>query len=225
MKNRVWVLLSVFLLVSIIGLIGCTADRRPITPAPGQTRTVPGPTRVTPPTTPAPGVPRSTPSPTRVVPRNNLTDPGTRTPGPGTTTPTPGTTPGMPGTTGNNQTTPGVTPRTSTTNITGDRAKKIASEIAKEKNIKSASCVVNGNTAVVGLQFDEQYKGKVTDAIKQSVNKRVKDLEPTIKKVIVTADPDLLSRIKTVARDIEKGKPLTGFTKEIEEIIRRINPF
>ena len=42
----------------------------------------------------------------------------------------------------------------------------------------------------MGLQFEEQYKGKVTDAIKVS-RKRVKKIEPSIKKVAVTADPDL----------------------------------
>ena len=115
--------------------------------------------------------------------------------------------------------------RPSTANTVGDKAKDIARDIAKEKNIESASCVVTGDTALVGLQFEEQYKGKVTDAIKKSVEKRVKKIEPSIKNVAVTADPDLLSRIKTMAKDIEGGKPLSGFTKEIDEIIRRINPF
>jgi YhcN/YlaJ family sporulation lipoprotein len=124
-----------------------------------------------------------------------------------------------------NTTTPGTVRRPSTANTAGDKAREIARDIAKEKNIESASCVVTGDTALVGLQFEEQYKGKVTDAIKRSVEKRVKKIEPSIKKVAVTADPDLLSRIKTMAKDIEDGKPLSGFTKEIEEIIRRINPF
>ncbi|HZJ57220.1 MAG TPA: YhcN/YlaJ family sporulation lipoprotein [Clostridia bacterium] len=229
MKNRIRVLLSVLLLISTIALFGCTTNRRPITPAPGQTRTVPGPTRVTPPTTPAPGIQRPVPAPTRVTPRTtNPNDPGTVTPGTnGIMTPGgPGTmTPGTPRTTTPGPTTPGTVRRPSTTNTAGDRAKAIARDVAKEKNIQSASCVVTGDTALVGLQFEKQYKGKVTDAIKKSVDRRVKKLESTIKKVVVTADPDLLSRIKTMAKDIEGGKPLSGFTNEIEEIVRRINPF
>ncbi len=211
MKNRIWLFLGVILLIGAITLVGCTTTRRDTTPEPGQTRTVPRPTRVTPPTTPTPGTTRTVPAPTRVAPRTTPTRPGTMTPTPGTTTPGTTTTPD--------------TVRRSTTNNAGGRAKEIANEIAKEKNIESASCVVTGNTALVGLQFDEQYKGKVTDAIKKSVEKRVKKIEPSIDEVVVTADPDLLSRIKTMASDIEKGKPLSGFTNEIEEIIRRINPF
>ena len=219
MKNKIWVLLSIILIIGVIALGGC-ATRRPTTPdttpTPGQTRTVPAPTRVTPPTTPTPGITRTVPAPTRVTPRTAPAKPRTITPTPGTTT-----TPGMPGTT----TAPGTVRRSTTPANTSNRAKAIAKDIAKEKDIKTASCVVTGDTALVGLQFEKQYKGKVTDAIKKSVEKRVKKHEPTIKKVVVTADPDLLSRIKTMATDIEKGKPLSGFTTEIEEIIRRINPF
>lgn len=221
MKNRIWILLSVILLIGAIALVGCTTTRRPTTPAPGQTRTVPGPTRVTPPTTPAPGTTRTVPAPTRVVPRTTPARPRTITPAPGTTT-----TPGTPGTTmtPGTTTTPGTVRRTATPVKTENRAKAIANDIAKEKDIRSASCVVSGDTALVGLEFEKQYKGKVTDAIKKSVEQRVKKHEPTIKKVVVTADPNLLTRIKTMATDIGKGKPLSGFKTEIEEIIRRVKP-
>ncbi|MGI5851228.1 MAG: YhcN/YlaJ family sporulation lipoprotein [Caldicoprobacterales bacterium] len=215
MKNRIWVFLSVLLVISTVMLFGCTANRRPDTTTPDRNRTTPSPTRVTPPVTP---------SPTRVTPPST-TDPGTSGPRvPRTPTPaTPDT--AAPGRTSSDTNTPGTMRRPSTANTAGDKAKDIARDIAKEKNIESASCVVTGDTALVGLQFEEQYKGKVTDAIKKSVEKRVKKIEPSIKNVAVTADPDLLSRIKTMAKDIEGGKPLSGFTKEIDEIIRRINPF
>lgn len=220
MRNKTWKLVTTFLVMSILVISGCTArdTRTPdTTPTPNQTRTVPGPTRVTPPTTPTPSQTRTAPGPTNVTPGTTSSE--TRTPG---TTTRPGT--GTPG----NTTTPGTpnTVRRSTTTGNGEnRGKQIANDIAKEKDIQSASCVVTGDTALVGLQFNKQYKGDVTDTIKKSVEKRVKKHEPTIKKVVVTADPDLLSRIKTMATDIEGGKPLSGFTTEIEEILRRINPF
>lgn len=204
-----------------MALTACTTNRRPTTPAPGQTRTLPGPTRVSPPTTPTPGATRTVPAPTRVTPPVTPAEPRTGLPAPGTNM--------SPGTTGTGNTpgttTPGTMRRSSTTSTAGDRAKQISQDVAKEKNIKSATCVVTGDTALVGLQFDEQFKGDVTDSIKKSVDKRVKKIDSSIKRVVVTADPDLLSRIKTVAKDIENGKPLSGFTTEVEEIIRRINPF
>ncbi len=213
MKKRIWVLLSIILIIGAMALAGCTtADRRPEDTTPNQNRTtVPRQTRVTPPTTPTPGTTRTAPNNTRVVPR----------------TTSPRTIPDSPGTTD----IPGTTPRTVRRSETmGDntarsKAQRIANAVAKERNIDSASCVITGDTALVGVQFEKQYKGDLTNAIKKSVEKRVRDIEPDIDNVVVTADPDLLSRIKTIASDIENGKPLSGFTEEIEEIIRRINPF
>lgn len=213
MKKKIWILLSIILVIGVIALAGCTtADRRPDT-TPNQNRTtVPRQTRVTPPTTPTPGTTRTTPNNTRVTPRT--TSPRTISDNPGTTD--------IPGTTS-----PRRVRRTETidNDTARSQAKRIADAIAKERNIDSASCVITGDTALIGVQFEKQYKGELTDAIKKSVEKRVKDIEPDIDNVVVTADPDLLSRIKTIASDIENGKPLSGFTKEIEEIIRRINPF
>src|SRR5690554_1305179 len=48
-----------------------------------------------------------------------------------------------------------------------DRAEKIANAAAKQKEVESASCVITGNTAMVGIQFNKQYKGDLTDAIKR----------------------------------------------------------
>ncbi|MFY9176845.1 MAG: YhcN/YlaJ family sporulation lipoprotein [Caldicoprobacterales bacterium] len=219
MKKRIWILFSIILLIGAIGLAGCTtADRRPNDTTPDETRTVPRQTRVTPPTTPTPGTTRTGPDNTRVVPRT--TSPRTSIPdSPGTTNvPGTGTTP--------DTTSPRTVRRLGTTDDTArSQAKRIADAVAKEKNIDAASCVITGDTALIGVQFDKQFKGDLTDSIKKSVEKRVRSIEPDIDNVVVTADPDLLSRIKTIASDIENGKPLSGFTNEIEEIIRRINPF
>lgn len=215
MKKRIWVLLSIILIIGVIALAGCTtADRNPDDSTPNQNRTtVPRQTRVTPPTTPTPGTTRTNPGNTRVVPRT--TSPRTSIPDSPNTT-------GVPGTTS-----PRTVRRTDTIDddTARSQAKRIADAVAKEKNIDSASCVITGDTALIGVQFEKQYKGDLTDAIKKSVEKRVRDIEPDLDNVVVTADPDLLSRIKTIASDIENGKPLSGFTEEIEEIIRRINPF
>jgi len=105
-----------------------------------------------------------------------------------------------------------------------DRAEKIADAAARIKEVKSASCLITGNTAMVGLQFDEQYKGQLTNAIKRQVEKRVRETDNRINEVVVTADPDLVSRIEEIFQKIGNGRPISGFTEEINEIINRINP-
>ena len=105
-----------------------------------------------------------------------------------------------------------------------DRAEKLADVAAKQKEVESASCLITGNTAMVGLQFNNQYKGKLTDSIKKQVDKRVREADKRIDKVVVTADPDMVSRIEEIFQDIGKGRPISGFTDELKEMINRINP-
>jgi YhcN/YlaJ family sporulation lipoprotein len=105
-----------------------------------------------------------------------------------------------------------------------DRAEEIANAAAKQKEVESAACVITGNTAMVGLQFDDQYKGDLTDAIKKQVEKRVKNADKRITRVVVTADPDMVSRLEEIFEDIGKGRPISGFTEELNEMINRINP-
>jgi len=105
-----------------------------------------------------------------------------------------------------------------------DRAEKIANAAARQKEVQSASCVITGNTAMVGLQFNKQYKGSLTNAIKKQVEKRVKETDKRIDRVVVTADPDLVSRIEEIFQEIGNGRPISGFTEELREMINRINP-
>ena len=165
---------------------------------------------------PGTNVPSPTPGTrqTRGVPRTTPNQPLVPSPTPGPVTPNTVTTPNP---TGNNRT---------GTNV-GDmenRAERIADAAAEQKEIESAACVITGNTAMVGVQFNEQYKGKLTDAIKSQVENKVKDADNRITRVVVTADPDLVSRIEDIFKDIGNGKPISGFTKELNEMINRINP-
>jgi len=64
----------------------------------------------------------------------------------------------------------------------------------------------------------------MTRDLKQKIEKTVKNTDNSIKNVSVTADPDLFTRITNMATDITKGRPISGFGKEFEEILRRITP-
>jgi len=105
-----------------------------------------------------------------------------------------------------------------------DRARRIADKVADLKEIRSATCIISGTTAIIGVQFDQQYKGKITDEIKKKIDQVVKKTDTRINRVAVTADPDLVSRIQDIFKDIGQGKPLSGFVKEINELLNRIQP-
>ena len=105
-----------------------------------------------------------------------------------------------------------------------ERARRIANKVADIDDIESAACVITGNTAMIGVQFNEQYKGKMTDAIKKKIDQVVKQADTRIDRVAVTTDPDVVSRIRDIFRDIGQGKPVSGFAKEINELLNRIQP-
>ncbi|MDN5277383.1 MAG: hypothetical protein PWR01_1348 [Clostridiales bacterium] len=119
---------------------------------------------------------------------------------------------------------PNVTPTRVDNRQYMNRARRIADNVADLKEIESATCVISGNTAIIGVQFSKQYKGKMTDEIKKKIDQVVKKTDTRINRVAVTADPDLVSRIRDIFRDIGRGRPLSGFVKEINELLNRIQP-
>lgn len=105
-----------------------------------------------------------------------------------------------------------------------DRAEKIARNVAKLKEVNSATCVITGNTALIGIDMKDNIEGKMTNDLKRKVESSVRNTDKNIKNVTVTADADLYKRISNMARDIRNGRPITGFTDEIQEMLRRITP-
>lgn len=104
------------------------------------------------------------------------------------------------------------------------RADRIAEEVNKIKDVKSASVLITERTALVGVKLTSETKGEVNTEIKREVERAVERVDKDIERVSVTANPDLLTRIENITRDVGQGRPLSGFGKEIEEIIRRITP-
>lgn len=104
------------------------------------------------------------------------------------------------------------------------RADKIAKELTTIKGVKSANVVISEERALVGINLDKNIEGKLTDSIKNEVDKKVKTVDPKIKTVAVSADVDIVQRITNVGNGIRGGKPLSEFGTEIEEIFRRIMP-
>ena len=77
---------------------------------------------------------------------------------------------------------------------------------------------------MVGLETKPEVEAKKTEEIKTKVADEVKRADKSIKTVSITTDPNLITRIKKVAKGIEDGKPLSSFTDELAEITRRITP-
>lgn len=104
------------------------------------------------------------------------------------------------------------------------RHERIVSKINDLEGVKNSTVILSGNTALVGVDIDQNLEGKVTDDLKRKIEKIVRNTDKNIENVGITADPDIFERIKNMARDVRNGAPIKGFGKEIEEMFRRIVP-
>jgi YhcN/YlaJ family sporulation lipoprotein len=89
--------------------------------------------------------------------------------------------------------------------------------------VKDARCVVFGNTAVVGIDVDENLDRSRVGTLKYSVAEAFRK-DPYGIDAFVTADMDLNARIREIRADIEAGHPVAGFVEELTDIIGRIMP-
>lgn len=118
---------------------------------------------------------------------------------------------------------------TNDVNHLSTRAQAIEKRISALPEINAASVVIHGDTALVGLERTTGTTGtkgttthEITPAIKQKVEAAVKTADKNIKKVSVTSEPTLYTRIRTMSTNISAGHPIANFTRDIEDILRRI---
>lgn len=90
-------------------------------------------------------------------------------------------------------------PTTAGSASTVDDAKRVSQrvedEVDKLSEVDDAEAVVIGNIALVGVSYDGQYQGGMTDRLKQMVTERVEMTDKTITAVHVTDDPTLYKAI------------------------------
>ncbi len=103
-------------------------------------------------------------------------------------------------------------------------AKKVSDEVQRLSEIKKATTLVVGDTALIGVEFDAQYKGEMTTRIKDMVANRAKAADKRIQNVSVTADPDLLTRVQDLGKKLDGGSVISDITTEFTEIVNRIAP-
>lgn len=101
-----------------------------------------------------------------------------------------------------------------------DRLENLAERIPQ---VNDATCVVIGNTAVVGINVNGDLDRSRVGTIKYSVAEALRK-DPYGAHAIVTADMDLTQRIRAISADIRRGRPVAGFAEEMADIIGRIIP-
>jgi YhcN/YlaJ family sporulation lipoprotein len=109
-----------------------------------------------------------------------------------------------------------------------DEVNKIAANLsnvaAQVPGVNSATVVIAGTTAFVGIDQRADLEKSETENVKRDVSNAVKKAEPRLTAVYVSSDPDTVTRIRRIADGIAAGKPISAFDNELAEIAKRLSP-
>ncbi len=85
--------------------------------------------------------------------------------------------------------------------------------------VKDTTIVKNGDTAYVACDTDGADNQNVA-ALRTECANRIRNIDPSIKKVVVTVDPNKVSRLRNMIQDINIGRPARGFMNDLENLFR-----
>lgn len=99
-------------------------------------------------------------------------------------------------------------------------AAQIENRIGQISEISEARVVVTGETALVGVKFNQAYRGEMTERIREMVAAEVMAADPEITTVAVTADEDDVEDIYELSERSMLGRELDTLKEDIQEIVR-----
>lgn len=91
------------------------------------------------------------------------------------------------------------------------------------EGVQNANCVVFGKYAIVGIDVDEKMERTQVGTIKYAVAEAFRK-DPYGIDALVTADIDMGQRLREIRADIRNGRPISGFTDELADIVGRLVP-
>ncbi|MTI95684.1 MAG: hypothetical protein FH749_09405 [Firmicutes bacterium] len=101
------------------------------------------------------------------------------------------------------------TPQTSTIN----------SQAESVNGVQSASSIVIVTSALIGVELESDTD---TSTVKEQVAREVESNVSGITDAAVTADPELVTRIRQLNSQLQEGRPITEILDEFTEIWRRV---
>ena len=103
-------------------------------------------------------------------------------------------------------------------------ANQAADKVVNLGEVDDAVIIVNDNNAYVAAKLDRSSRNELTSDIKDKIARAVKSVDEDIDNVYISINPDFYDRMKSYSKDIQKGRPISGFMDEFSDIIRRVFP-
>ncbi|MFS0654249.1 YhcN/YlaJ family sporulation lipoprotein [Bacillus sp. 179-C3.3 HS] len=112
---------------------------------------------------------------------------------------------------------------TNQTRPSADVAQHLVNVTEHVADVNDATAIVIGPYAVVGIDVKDDLDRSKVETIKYSVAKALKN-DPQGANAVVVADPDTVSRLKQMGKEIQAGRPISGIMDELAAIVGRVMP-
>ena len=100
-----------------------------------------------------------------------------------------------------------------------DNVAQVQDRINQFSEIAQSWVIVNGNTALVGVEFDPQYRGEMTERIRQMIAGVIMSFDAQVQTVAVTAEDEDVKTIRDLSARMIAGEDEAVRT-EMDKIIR-----
>ncbi|WP_135553172.1 YhcN/YlaJ family sporulation lipoprotein [Paenibacillus cymbidii] len=131
-----------------------------------------------------------------------------------------------------------ASPSTATANPMGsvvgsiDNNRRLADAIVAMGGVSAATVLTMGNNAYVAVILTHQGRSgdgamqpaEAGDAQKNDIAKTIRQHDPSIKDVYVSANPDVVRRIQDVSTAVGSGRPIAGLIEQLSTAVSRIVP-
>ena len=104
-------------------------------------------------------------------------------------------------------------------------AQAMEEAVEKLSEVDDAYVIPLGDTALVGLEFENQYQGGLDDRLKKMVLSRVQTVDAAITKVAVTDAGVTVAAIQALAETLKGASSLTDVNDKAEELLKQLTVY
>lgn len=102
-------------------------------------------------------------------------------------------------------------------------AQRMVNIAASVPQVRNATAISLGKYTIVGIDVDPTLDRGRVGTLKYTVAQALQE-DPQGSRALVTADVDLVQRIRELNEDLKNGRPIGGIMEELAEIAARISP-
>ncbi len=97
--------------------------------------------------------------------------------------------------------------------------------VERLSEVDDAYVITVGDTALVGLAYENQYQGGTDDRLKKMVLSRLQTVDKNITKVAVTSDEPLVTGIEALTEAMKSASSLEDVNRRAEEMLKQLTVY